>query len=119
MADNEDTMWVPLEQAGKQILPPHRHINSYININSCHLFAIAVASDAGAGGDVQRTVRLLCCGGLAGAISRTLTAPIDRLKFLCQVHRTSHLTVREVGGSTAWLDIYPEAGNPWKFCSFD
>lgn len=49
-----------------------------------------------AGTDGNRTVKLLCCGGLAGAVSRTVTAPIDRLKFLSQVHRSSHLTIRQV-----------------------
>lgn len=49
-----------------------------------------------AGGSVNKTARLLFCGGMAGAVSRTMTAPIDRLKFLSQVHRSSHLTIRQV-----------------------
>ncbi|KAK9804762.1 hypothetical protein WJX72_003881 [[Myrmecia] bisecta] len=35
--------------------------------------------------ETYRPAKLLASGGLAGAISRTFTAPIDRLKFLLQV----------------------------------
>ncbi len=39
-------------------------------------------------------------GGVAGALSRTATAPMDRLRMLQQVHRsTKRLTMRQVSGT--------------------
>lgn len=42
------------------------------------------------------SAKLLLSGGVAGAISRTATAPIDRLKFLLQVQDNQLITVRQV-----------------------
>lgn len=43
-----------------------------------------------------RLSKLLLAGGLAGALSRTATAPIDRLRILQQVHRGPHrLSLRQ------------------------
>ena len=42
------------------------------------------------------SAKLLLSGGVAGAISRTATAPIDRLKFLLQVQDNQAITVRQV-----------------------
>lgn len=40
--------------------------------------------------------KLLLSGGLAGAFSRTVTAPIDRLKFLLQVQDGAAISIRQV-----------------------
>lgn len=37
----------------------------------------------------------LCAAGLAGAVSRTATAPVDRLKMLLQVQEGRRLSIRE------------------------
>ncbi len=42
------------------------------------------------------SAKLLLSGGVAGAISRTATAPIDRLKFILQVQDGQLITVRQV-----------------------
>ena len=41
--------------------------------------------------------KLLISGGLAGALSRTVTAPIDRLKFILQVQEGRPISVIQVG----------------------
>lgn len=40
--------------------------------------------------------KLLLSGGLAGALSRTVTAPIDRLKFILQVQEGPAISVIQV-----------------------
>ena len=42
------------------------------------------------------SAKLLLSGGVAGAVSRTATAPIDRLKFILQVQDGQLITVRQV-----------------------
>lgn len=42
--------------------------------------------------------KLLLSGGLAGALSRTVTAPIDRLKFILQVQEGHPISVLQVRG---------------------
>ena len=45
---------------------------------------------------------LACSAGVAGAVSRTATAPVDRMKLLLQVDSTARgLTVREGWGRMA------------------
>ena len=48
-----------------------------------------------AGGDRARAAKFVLAGGLAGAVSRTATAPVDRLKMLLQVQESQHLTLRQ------------------------
>lgn len=46
--------------------------------------------------DTVRPFKLLAAGGVAGAVSRTATAPIDRLKMLLQIHDCQQgMTVKE------------------------
>ncbi|PSC68761.1 Calcium-binding mitochondrial carrier S [Micractinium conductrix] len=46
--------------------------------------------------DTYRPLKLLLAGGVAGAVSRTATAPIDRLKMLLQIQDCSRgLTIQE------------------------
>ncbi|KAI8465084.1 MAG: mitochondrial substrate carrier [Monoraphidium minutum] len=45
--------------------------------------------------DKWRAAKFVFAGGLAGALSRTATAPIDRLKMLLQVQESRHLTLRQ------------------------
>lgn len=45
--------------------------------------------------DKWRMTKFVFAGGLAGAISRSATAPIDRLKMLLQVQESRHLTLRQ------------------------
>ena len=40
--------------------------------------------------------KLLLSGGLAGALSRTVTAPIDRLKFILQVQEGRPISIFQV-----------------------
>lgn len=40
--------------------------------------------------NLKRTISQLACGGLAGACSRTLVAPIDRVKILMQTQYLVH-----------------------------
>ena len=42
------------------------------------------------------SAKLLLSGGVAGAVSRTATAPIDRLKFILQVQDGQLITIRQV-----------------------
>ena len=42
------------------------------------------------------SAKLLLSGGVAGALSRTATAPVDRLKFLLQVQDNQAITIRQV-----------------------
>ena len=49
---------------------------------------------------------LVCAAGVAGAVSRTATAPVDRMKLLLQVDSTVRgLTVRE-----GWNRMAAEGG---------
>lgn len=46
--------------------------------------------------DPLRPLKLLAAGGMAGAVSRTATAPIDRLKMLLQIQDTKqHMSIRQ------------------------
>ncbi|XP_015437172.1 PREDICTED: calcium-binding mitochondrial carrier protein SCaMC-2 [Dufourea novaeangliae] len=76
--------------------------------------------------------RHLVSGGVAGAVSRTCTAPLDRIKVYLQVHGTRHCKImscfrymlREGGSSSLWrgnginvLKIGPESA--LKFMAYE
>lgn len=44
--------------------------------------------------DPYRAVKMLAAGAIAGAVSRTATAPIDRVKMLLQVQDSSALSIK-------------------------
>ena len=52
------------------------------------------AGSNGAGADYVRVGKHLLAGGLAGAVSRTVVSPLERIKILFQVRRR-----RRQGGS--------------------
>eukprot|EP00798_Chlamydomonas_sp_ICE-L_P006220 gene6220-2837_t len=54
--------------------------------------------------DRLRIHKLLVSGGLAGAVSRTLTAPIDRLKMLLQIHDNA----RGISLQEGWMKMRAE-----------
>lgn len=45
--------------------------------------------------DFHRPAKLLLSGAMAGIVSRTATAPIDRLRMLFQVHESSRMTLMQ------------------------
>ena len=45
--------------------------------------------------DTMRPYKLLFSGAVAGVVSRTSTAPIDRLRMLFQVHESSRMTIMQ------------------------
>lgn len=72
--------------------------NSHATLHNNHAAAVQhPMAGAAAGAWESRTSKMFVSGGLAGAVSRTATAPLDRLKLLLQVQDTKHgMTVKEV-----------------------
>jgi len=62
------------------------------------------------------TGKQLACGGIAGAVSRTAVAPIDRVKILLQTQKLLHKDVKYSGILQTWRTILKEEGwtKLWK-----
>jgi len=62
------------------------------------------------------TGKQLACGGIAGAVSRTAVAPIDRVKILLQTQKLLHKNVKYSGILQTWRTILKEEGwtKLWK-----
>jgi len=62
------------------------------------------------------TGKQLACGGIAGAVSRTAVAPIDRVKILLQTQKILHKDVKYTGLIQTWRTILKEEGfsKLWK-----
>ena len=45
--------------------------------------------------EAMRPYKLLFSGAIAGVVSRTSTAPVDRLRMLFQVHESSRMTISQ------------------------
>lgn len=63
------------------------------------------------GVDRRALVRHLIAGGVAGAVSRTCTAPLDRLKIFLQVSRSFYSTV---GPQTFLCQVYASRTNGYR-----